>query len=253
VKVVSVVSAKGGVGKTSSAANLSVALTKLGAKVLAIDMDPQNALGLHFGLSPAERLGSVQSVVERQPIASAVFNSPSGARVLPYGMVEEEDREAFERYLDEYPGWLNDTLQALKLGRNEIVVVDTPPGPSAYLRQALRSADLAVVVALPDAASYATLGLMNRLVMSYCQSNTHFKGHYYLINQLDSSRTLARDVVQIVRDRHGDRLLGSIHQDQAVSEALACDQSTLEYDPYCVASQDYNDCATHLLKLLEQA
>jgi cellulose synthase operon protein YhjQ len=180
-----------------------------------------------------------------------VFASASGARVLPYGLVDEEDREAFERYLDEYPTWLGDCLGSLKLGRNEVVLVDTPPGPSAYLRQALRNADMAVVVALPDAASYATLGLMNRLILNYCQHNQKFLGQLYLINQLDSARTLARDVVEIIKDKHGRELLGTIHQDQAVGEALACEQSVLEYDPYCVASQDYADCASRLSKVLD--
>lgn len=251
MKIVAVVSAKGGVGKTSSAANLAVALNKTGVRVLGVDLDPQNALGLHFGMSPKEERGSVEAIVHRRKLSSAVLTAPNGARVLPYGLVDEDDREAFERYLDEYPTWLGDSLTGLKLGRNEVVLVDTPPGPSAYLRQALRNADLAIVVALPDAASYATLGLMNRLTLTYCQHNTKFAGHVYLINQLDSAKTLARDVVEIIKDKHGRELLGTIHQDQAVSEALACDQSVLEYDPYCVASQDYMDCAERLRSLLD--
>ena len=57
VKIIAVVSAKGGVGKTSICANLSAGLTRLGHTVLSIDLDPQNSLRLHFGLSPMHKEG----------------------------------------------------------------------------------------------------------------------------------------------------------------------------------------------------
>ena len=250
MKVVAVVSAKGGVGKTSSTANLAAALVQTGVRVLAVDLDPQNALGLHFGLSPSERRGSVHAAVNQRPLSAAVMTAPNGARVLPYGAVEEEDREAFERYLDEYPHWLADTLGSLKLGKNEVVLVDTPPGPSAYLRQALGNSEMAVVVILPDAASYASLGLMAKLIASYGQHNEKFLGQVYLVNQHDSARALARDVLEMIKDKHSKELLGAIHQDESVGEALACDQSVLEYDPHCLASQDYADCAERLCRVL---
>jgi cellulose synthase operon protein YhjQ len=250
VKVVAVVSAKGGVGKTSSTANLAAALAQAGVRVLAVDLDPQNALGLHFGLSPSERRGSVHAAVNQRSLSAAVMTTASGARVLPYGTVEEEDREAFERYLDEYPHWLADSLSSLKLGKNEVVLVDTPPGPSAYLRQALGNSEMAVVVMLPDAASYASLGLMAKLIASYARHNEKFRGQVYLVNQHDGARVLARDVLEMIKDKHGQELLGAIHQDESVGEALACDQSVLEYDPHCLVSQDYADCAERLCRVM---
>ena len=50
MRVVSVVSAKGGVGKTTLAANLASVLGSNGRRVIAVDFDPQNALRLHLGL-----------------------------------------------------------------------------------------------------------------------------------------------------------------------------------------------------------
>ena len=48
MKVITVVSAKGGVGKTTLAANLASVIAARGRRVLALDLDPQNALRLHF-------------------------------------------------------------------------------------------------------------------------------------------------------------------------------------------------------------
>ena len=52
--VVAIVSAKGGVGKSTIAANLAVALNRHARTVLAVDLDPQNALHLHLGGKPQD-------------------------------------------------------------------------------------------------------------------------------------------------------------------------------------------------------
>jgi cellulose biosynthesis protein BcsQ len=53
MQVVSVIAAKGGVGKTTVTANLCIALAASGRQVLAIDLDPQNALRFHLAERPA--------------------------------------------------------------------------------------------------------------------------------------------------------------------------------------------------------
>jgi len=162
---------------------------------------------------------------------------------MPYGAVNEDDRRAFENRLESRPRWLADNLRALDLGPDDIVVVDTPPGPSIYMRTALSAANLALIVTLPDAASYATLPMMEGLVQTYCIPRPDFIDHAFVINQVDNSRLLARDVSQIMRADFGERIVGIIHQDQSVCEALAFNQSVLDYDPRCQATQDYLACA----------
>lgn len=51
-KIISVVSCKGGVGKTTSAVNISSYMQMQGKKVCAVDLDPQHNLSKHFGIHP---------------------------------------------------------------------------------------------------------------------------------------------------------------------------------------------------------
>ena len=51
-KIISVVSCKGGVGKTTSAVNISAYMQMQGKKVCAVDLDPQHNLSKHFGIQP---------------------------------------------------------------------------------------------------------------------------------------------------------------------------------------------------------
>lgn len=251
MKVIAIVSAKGGVGKTTLTANLATALQREGvATLLVVDMDPQNALGLHFGADPRSLAGVSRASLAGEDWGSVCVQSPSGVHVLPYGVVNESDRVAFERHLDAHPNWLVQQLQGLELPEDAVVLIDTPPGPSVYMQQALSAAQVVVVVSLPDAASYAALALMQRLVHTYCTPRPDFSETLYVLNQVDGARQLSKDITRVMQDNLGERLVGVVHEDQAVREALAYDQSVLEYDPQGQAADDLRKCARVLAQRL---
>ncbi|MGI4982357.1 MAG: cellulose biosynthesis protein BcsQ [Janthinobacterium lividum] len=252
MKIVAVVSAKGGVGKTTLAASLASALAMSGRRVVAVDLDPQNALRLHFGMAPDRIGGIARATLSGEPWRTALYAGVGEVGVLPYGGLNEGDRRLFEQELDAHPHWLRDNLATLGLGANDIVVVDTPPGPSVYLRQALSTAQFALAVLLADAASYATIPMMENLLGAYCADRADFVGVSYVINQVDSSRLLGRDVVNVLRATLGARLFpGVVHLDQAVSEALAYDTTALHYDAVSQATQDFKACAQWVATALD--
>lgn len=238
MKILAVVSAKGGVGKTTIAANLSAALSKF-RNVICIDLDPQNALRLHLGIPTKEIDGVGRCTLENRRWDDVLFQGAMNTGVLPYGALNETDRDAFEIHLSENPHWLLQGLDALQLGEQDMVVIDTPPGPSLYLQQALRVAHFAVVVIQADAASYVTLPAMEGLLKRYCNDRPDFLGAAYLINNMQSEKALSRDVVEVVRSQLGEKVVPLvIHQDESVREALAFDKLVLEYDPHCEATHD---------------
>ncbi|CAN7624837.1 cellulose biosynthesis protein BcsQ [Acidovorax sp. LjRoot129] len=251
MKVIAIVSAKGGVGKTTLTANLATALGRQGvATLLVVDMDPQNALGLHFGVDPRSLSGVSRASLAGDDWSSVCVQSPSGVHVLPYGVVNESDRVAFERHLDAQPDWLVRQLESLGLPPDAVVLIDTPPGPSVYMQQALTAAQVVVIVSLPDAASYASLALMQRLVHTYCAPRPDFAEAVYVLNQADSARQLSKDITRVMHDSLGERLIGVIHEDQAVREALAYEQGLQDYDVHGQAADDLRKCARVLAQRL---
>lgn len=247
MKIIAVVSAKGGVGKTTLTANLAAALQRSGTQtVLVLDLDPQNALALHFGGDPQALAGVSRATLAGQAWGSVCARSASGVHVLPYGLVNETDRIAYERHLETHPDGLTQQLQGLGLPPDAVVLIDTPPGPSVYMQQALNAAHWAVLVSLPDAASYAALALMQRLVATYGEPRVDFVESLYVLNQVDGARQLSKDITRLMQGNFDAQLIGVIHEDQAVREALASDQSVLDYDPHGQAADDLRQCALKL-------
>ncbi|QXH46580.1 cellulose synthase operon protein YhjQ [Pseudomonas xanthosomatis] len=249
IRVISVISAKGGVGKTTLAASLASALRRAGRQVVAIDLDPQNALHHHF--QAAEASGSVMEdagvVQAGQPWQELGKLSDDGVFVVAHGMIDENHRQEFEQGLHHDPLWLARHLADMQLAEGTIVVVDTPPGPSVYLRQALSVANLAVVVSLADPASYTSLPQVDKLIAAYTQERTDFAGAAYVINQVDHSRQMNKNITQILRGLLGKQMIGLVHRDQSISDALAYNRNVLGYDPHGRGCHDILDCAQALI------
>ena len=247
--VITVISMKGGVGKTTVTSNLGAMLAKLGQHVLLIDLDPQNALRLHCGIPVHESDGIARHAQDGMPWDDLHFRTPDGLRVLPFGNVSEEECLDLERHLVDHPEWLRDNLARLHLERDAVILVDTPPGPSIYLQQALSVADMVLVVLLTDAGSYAVLPATETLLRHYATFRHGFMGSYYVLNQVDASKTLSRDVMEVVKHDLGPRCMPfPIHRDEAVSESLAYQKTVLEYDRYAQASQDFEQFANWLVQ-----
>jgi len=251
--VIAVIAAKGGVGKTTMAANLCTTLAEKGHQVLAVDLDPQNALRFHLAADLAAcEAGLADAAAGHRSWTQAMRPLCSGLVLLPFGTIDDEHQIEFERHLADRPDWLGETLARFQLPPETLVLLDTPPGPSVYLQQALRICQLDVITVLSDAGSFATLPIIERMVDKYCRprAGRDFTDSVYLVNQVDAGKRLNHDVLSALRARLGEQLLGVVHQDQAVCEALACAVDVRRHAPFSQAAEDFARCADRLLHRL---
>jgi cellulose synthase operon protein YhjQ len=248
MKAIAVVSAKGGVGKTTLAANIASVIASRHRRVVAIDLDPQNALRLHFGVPIDSIDGLSRATLAADSWRTVMIDGVDDITVIPFGAVIDEDRRRFEARLDQDPMLVAHMLASLGLDDDDLVIIDTPPGSSAYTRSALCAATFALNVVLADAASYAAIPQMEHMLDAYASPRRDFAGVGYVVNQVDQSRLLQKDVLKVLRQLLGERLFsGVIHDDEGVSEALAYATTLIHYDPLSQAAADLRACGDWLL------
>ena len=81
-------SPKGGVGKTTLAANVASGLSRAGQKVIALDLDPQNTLRLHFGVALGDKRGFTNGLIQQSDWRASLHQTASGVALLAYGSTD---------------------------------------------------------------------------------------------------------------------------------------------------------------------
>jgi len=247
--LVCVCSPKGGVGKTTMAANLAYALARGGSKVLAIDFDVQNALRLHFGVPLSDGRGYVARSAENSDWSQSILTTGGNIFVLPYGDVTEDQRVAFENNLANDPHFLRRGLDTVLNYPGLVIIADFPPGPGPALKAMSELADLHLVVMLADTASLSLLPQIENERMIGKALNQK-SGHYFILNQSDSRRNISRDVTAFMQQRLGEKLLGVVHRDESVAEANASQRSIFDFSPVSAAAFDIELVSKRLAGLL---
>ena len=250
MKTLGVVSMKGGVGKTTLSANLAAAFARRGGRVAIVDLDPQNAIAWHFSEHAAQFRGICKAAAAGRGLGTPHQIDDGNLWVFPYGPSTLHERRAFEQMLREDTGWLGERLRGLSHEFN-LVLIDTPPGHTVYLRQTLRAANVVLTALLPDMASFATVGDMEEVLTDALVDKPGMRG-LYVVNQFEPGDTLAEDIVNSLMARFGNRFLPTlVHRDELVAESLALHTTVRNYATYSQASRDIDLLAARLERFVD--
>ncbi len=142
---IAIASGKGGTGKTTIAANLAVALAKLGKKVAVLDADIAMAnLELIMGLE-GKPVTLNDVLAGKASIREAIYKGPEGVLVIPAGVSLEKFRRANPEKLEEVLKEINDLV--------DILIIDCPAGIGKETLIALSASDGVILVVNPEISS----------------------------------------------------------------------------------------------------
>src|SRR5581483_2971426 len=138
-----------------------LALHRLGWRVLALDLDRQNALRLNFEL-PDSLPGIADGYEKDYDWNDLAVETPAGIHLLPFGSGSPGDALRFNDFLVQNSGWLRRRLEPFAGQRDLLVIADMPAGPSLLDSEIAPLADLQLLALLADAMSLALLPRLQR-------------------------------------------------------------------------------------------
>ena len=252
-RVLSVVSQKGGVGKTTTAVNLAAAFARRGLKTLLIDTDPQGSVRYGVGLRRGHSTAGFDDYLRgERPLRDVIL--PTGLpwlRVILAGTVSEEaDHSAFQRRV----GDSNVLAELLQLARERchVVVVDTPPGLGAITRRVLAASQHVIVPLQAEPLALQTTPQILRAVQDVISENSELTLEGILLTMFEAGNPASERVLHYVREHLPKHLVFDtvIPRTPATADAFAAGQPVVLRAPADAASQAYINVATRLAERL---
>ncbi|MCB1174083.1 MAG: ParA family protein [Leptospiraceae bacterium] len=240
-RVIALANQKGGVGKTTSAVNISAYLAARGKQVLLVDIDPQGNAGSGLGLDIHSLETSIYDVLleERSAAEVIVESEYSNLSILPSNV----DLSGFEVDMmgrDRREYILTEALRQIKEDY-DFMIIDCPPNLGILTLNALTAAE-EVIIAL-QTEYYALEGLTQlmkviQLVQGSLNPGLQLGG--VILTMFDQRTSLARQVVEDVRSHFGDIVFASVvPRNIKLSEAPSFGQFIGQYAPESAGAAAY--------------
>ncbi len=247
-KIISIANQKGGVGKTTSAVNLSSSLASAEKRTLLIDIDPQ--------VNSTSGLGIQNNTL-------SVYDLLIGSRTA-----DELIINSFIPYLDILPSHINlvgAEIELINFPSREIILknalapivdkynfilIDCPPSLSLLTLNALTAADS---VLIPVQCEYYALEGLGKLLNTINIVKKHYNKNLVvegvLLTMFDSRLRLSHQVAEEVKKYFGDRVFNTIiHRNVRISEAPSYGKPILFYDAVSLGAKNYMALASEIIE-----
>jgi chromosome partitioning protein len=252
MKIIAIANQKGGVGKTTTAVNLGVALAEKGLRILLVDLDPQANATSALGMQELEGENIYDPLLGGASVTEKVL--PTRIENLFFIPADLELAGA-EIEIARMSDHLTRLAQALSVFRDEetfdFILLDCPPSLGVLMTNALAAADEILV---PIQCEYFALEGLVKIVRVVEQvrdsgANPRVEIGGILMTMFDSRTNLSAQVVAEVRQHFGERVYRTmIPRTVRLSEAPSFGKSILEHDPHGVGAHAYRSLAREFIK-----
>jgi len=253
MKVISIANQKGGVGKTTTTANLAAALGKQNIKVLVIDFDPQGNLTFGFGRKDMSLTKDIyRAIIGEKDINEIIIADvttnvdliPSTINLSAFDIEQAKENK-------ELTNPLKPILYRIKK-KYDYILIDCPPSLGLLNRNALASSHSVII---PIQAEFFALEGLTQLFetirsIQVKMNNPDLTIEGLLVTMYDQRLNIAKEVVASIKSYFGEKLFQTIiPRNVSVSEAPSYGKSVLEYKQKSKGAEAYIKLSKELLAL----
>jgi len=192
MKILSVYSIKGGVGKTATSVNLAYNAAKAGKKVLVWDLDPQAAATFYFRIKPKISSNIKKAMAGKQSVESDV-------KATDFENIDMLPSDFSYRNLDVILNKEDSPEKCLRsvikdvAGDYDLVVLDAPPGITVLSESIIRSANILLVPVIPTVLSLRTTEMLLVYLKENKAKRTAVSGFFTMA---DRRKKLHKDILE---------------------------------------------------------
>lgn len=259
--IIALTNQKGGVGKTTTCANLGIGLAQEGKKVLLVDCDPQGSLTISLGYPQPDMLSVTLTtilgkVLDDKPFLpkEGILHHAEGVDFMPASLelsgmeVSLVNAMSREKVLKQY-------LDGIKR-EYDFVLIDCMPSLGMLTVNALAAADS---VLIPVQAQYLPAKGLEQLLQTVNkvrrQINPKLTIDGILLTMVDSRTNYAKEISALLRDTYGSKLKvfsTDIPHSVRAAEISAEGVSIFEHDPKGKVAEAYRELTREVMKIEKQ-
>ncbi|MEH6543651.1 MAG: ParA family protein [Porticoccaceae bacterium] len=247
MRAIAVINQKGGVGKTTTTANLAHGLALMGKRVMAIDLDPQSHLAAHLGLFERGQPGIDELMLGRVDVGEVdVIDARDNLKLIPaganLGLVERGTGDGL-------PGErLRELVQSYK-DRCDFVLIDCPPASGLLIDYALTAVDETIV---PVAGDYLALRGLSDLIATLRDFEEKHDlvsfNQWLVVTRFHTRRRLSWEVRDTLISYFPERVLATpIRETSVLAECPGFGKTAFEYKRGNHGEADYGALARNFV------
>ncbi len=246
MRIISVINQKGGVGKTTTTANLAHALALAGNKVTVIDLDPQSHLASSLGINGREYAGMDEVLLAEAPIAGLMIKVRENLHLVPAGA----DLGQIEHLADGGSKKGARLKQALtgNLLDQDYILIDCPPASGLLAVNALLASNEVLIPVTGDYLSLEGLSFLMATIKNFEQKLGQKLKERIVLTRYHSRRRLPKEILAKILEYFPDKIFAThIREAAALAECPGMGKTIFEYRSTNNGAIDYKALAEDLI------